>query len=680
MKKFSILALAAAVIGLAWAPGAFAGVGESRHDMASASNPYANLAAFADYGTCSACHIPHGAVGARLFPNVPVGAAGGFFGPLCQTCHDVSITNNVNIRTNTTVMQGHGLSILTLTASDVDEDVAGSGLPYTTGDAPSGADNIECLSCHDVHNTANNFRPFLQESLDDLCEDCHTNRVNNNTATVGYANAVSTHPAGPAFTGDVSGIATSPNSPFVAGWGAEFVANTGEALGSQWTDAIWNSGLQLSGQGAAGTGGVDCISCHNVHWDEGDAVPDNGTAYLGIVADNAGGNYNAFCEYCHQGATANGSYWNPGATAFSHPNDNTPAANAAVTADLTWMPVTSSATTGTGASGIVCTSCHGVHSQGGVETEPNSPILINYDDATYGDICQQCHSAGAGFTHHPTGGYATAGNNIGGVTCAGGDLPLGLGACHGVNGNNALAHNRSFAMGSPYPPNPTGPNEPCLLCHTANPSTYTPSNAYTADELGSHYIGDVATETWTNGRTAGAAGYIRYAGTGASNAAATNWDGSGMPSLFGSNATTLLCQSCHRLAQGNVISGNKPTGLLVEVAGAAIDTVASTVTDSTSYTTAPYVCTGCHLVPGGTHPLLDATAAAYPIGATAAGQSYTAANVNCESCHSPHDAETTGGSYILDGSGTDYGTGTGMEVEPTIDYTTFCAVCHGSFQ
>lgn len=684
MKKLLIATLAAAVVGSAWAPAAFAGIQGSRHDMTDGTNPYAGLAAFADYGACSACHIPHGAKGARLFPNLPQGTAGGFFGPLCMTCHDEGIVDNTNLEANYTVMAGHGLDINVLQAADSDENVAGSGLPYTTGDAPSGATNIECLSCHDVHNTANNFRPFLQETLDDLCEDCHTNRVNNNTATTGYANAVSTHPAGPVFTGDVSGIAASPNSPFVAGWGTEFEANTGEAGGSQWTDATWDSGLQLSGQGAAGTGGVDCISCHNVHWDENDATPDNGTAYLGIVADNAGGANNAFCEYCHQGSNAGSAgsyYWNPGGTAFSHPNDDVAAANASVTADLTWQPATSSSTTGTGASGIVCTSCHGVHMQGAAaETEPLSPILLNYDDGTYNDVCQACHNAGAGFTHHPTGGtYVTAGNTVGGVTCAGGDVGAGVGACHGVSGSGALAHNRDYAMGSPYPPNPTPPTEPCVLCHTNNPGTYTPAGTYTANGLASHFTGDTAAETWTNGRTTGGAGLIRYAGSGASNAAPTNWVGSGLPSLFGNNATTMICQSCHRLAQGNVVTGDGNTGLLVETSGSAAVTVVSTVTDVTAYTANPYICTGCHWVPGGTHPLEDADGTQYALG-TVYGQSYNANNtVNCESCHSPHDAETTSGSYILDGSGTGYGAGTGLEVEPTIDYTTFCAVCHGAF-
>ena len=515
--------------------------------------------------------------------------------------------------------------------------------------------------------------------------------MNNVLADTGYSNTGGIHPAGPLFTGDVSGIAAAPNSPFVAGWGAEFVQNPDVGTdGSSWTDTIWDSGMQLSGQGAAGAGGVDCISCHNVHWDE--VALANGTAYLGIVADNAGGANNSFCEYCHQGSTVGSAgtfFWNPGGTAISHPNDDVAATNASVTADMTWQPATTSSTAGSGASGLVCTSCHGVHPNvvgAARDTEPNSPVLLNYDDTTYLDICQQCHNAGAVFLHHPTGSpVATAGSSAGAVTCAGGDIGAGIDACHGQGGAaGALAHNRTTPMGNPG----TGQSQTCVNCHTVNPSVYTPSNTFTADELASHFIGDADGVVYNNGPTTRAAtgSPIIYAGTGdASDGGTTTWTGSGLTSLWGANTTTIICESCHRLAAGNISSGNKPTGLLVEEAGHAITTVASTVSGSAAYTGAPYMCTGCHLVPGGTHPLEDADGTQYPSGGwtTDDGQAYnTNTTVNCESCHSPHDAATESGNYVLDGStaGT-FGPGNGpMDWEPTIDYTDFCAVCHGTFQ
>lgn len=707
MKKVLVLGLALALLCVALPPSAQAGVSGSRHDMTLAPSPqYDTLAAFADYGACSACHVPHGAQGARLFPNVPVGGAGGFFGPLCQTCHAISVINDVNINTDNTVMNlAHGLDPDQLTlAGDDHQIVATSNLPYTSGDAPSPDPNdIECLSCHDVHNTASNFRPFLQVALDTLCESCHTNRVNAATATTGTANAFgggSTHPAGTAFNGDVSGIASAGaggDSPFVAGWGTEYVpTNTGEAGGSEWIDPNWDSGLQLEAQGAAGTASIDCISCHNVHHDEDDTGAWVTDPYLGIVAEDQGtaGQNNDFCEYCHQGAnvaaSAGGYFWNPGNTAFSHPNDDVAAADPSVTANTAWMGAlgTTSATVGTAASGLVCTSCHGIHPQNATtpETEANSPILLNHAQASPMNICTECHSfAGLGFNHHPVGGsYATAGNTPGGVTCGGGDLAPGIGTCHSASGSNgSVAHNRTAPLGSPST-GAWGAGYMCTQCHTVNPSVYTTTTPYTAAGEASHFVGETTAALWTNGRTTdNGSGGIQSAGSGG------NWTGSGLPSLFqdgGVAGNVLVCESCHRLANGNIQDGDGATMMLVEVSGADNSTVAvPAVPSAADYTGAPYLCTGCHFVPGGTHPLLLAGGStAYVIGGNAEGQTYTTAdNMNCESCHSPHDAETSSGSYILDGAAagaTDYGAGAGMDVEPIIDYTTFCAVCHGAFQ
>jgi hypothetical protein len=166
-----------------------------------------------------------------------------------------------------------------------------------------------------------------------------------------------------------------------------------------------------------------------------------------------------------------------------------------------------------------------------------------------------------------------------------------------------------------------------------------------------------------------------------------NWTGSTLPSLFGDDfggsATNIICESCHRLAEGNIPSGDGNTNLMLEAVGSTVPGGDSQV--AYDYAATPYLCGGCHLIPGGTHPLQDADDTAYAIGATGAGNSYLGVGLgmNCESCHSAHDAVTQSGSYILDGDatvGTGLGTGAGTDVEPTIDYTLFCAVCHGAFE
>jgi predicted CXXCH cytochrome family protein len=687
----------------------WAGIGGSRHDLASTSHAYSGLRTLAKWGQCSACHFPHNAGADRLFPSAATGVTGGFFGPLCATCHHTNgyAAGTVNIAGDNSIFSttAHGLDIAdysgqadayTAASTGTDYSTASTLLAYTSQAASPRATKvpaIECLSCHDVHNQKQQ-RPFLMVSLSTLCQECHTNRINNDTANSGYANDLSgggsTHPSGPAFSGDLgdsSGVANlgGANSPLNL---AFIVSNTDTGSdGSTWADAVWDSGAHREGTG------VGCVTCHNVHWNDNALLTPAGPQYLGIIADNNGGDNNTFCEACHQGSTTGSSgtyYWNPGAIAgvgYSHPNDDVGATTLSFAVQPILGPTTTSAKSGTGASTLVCTGCHGVHrgsaADASRETETNTPILLNYNDTTYDTVCDACHAGSAlGFNHHPTGGsvYATSGNTAGNVSCNGGDTE-GYTTCHGGgNANNGDAHNRASVLGAGIN---TNNSAMCVRCHTVNPSTYTGqvnAGTYTVGGLASHFVGDTGATTWKSGRTTGTSSTIRAAGADAGN---TNWTGSGLPSKWGANATTIICESCHRLRSGNLQTGDGATRMLVEIAGSARVTVSATsAAGSTQYSGATYLCTGCHLVPAGTHPLLNANAAKYGI-ASPAGQSYTggtnSGSVNCESCHSAHNAQTVTGSYILDGNNTGSGT-TGMEVEPTINYTGFCATCHGTFQ
>jgi predicted CXXCH cytochrome family protein len=689
-------ALCAAVLTTA-APG-WAGIVNSRHDVTATGNAYiASLGALAEFGSCSACHIPHGAGAERLFPKAPTGLAGGFFGGLCGSCHTNSGfatgTGAIWAQNSVYAASAHGFDVTSavtnpynLASTGTDYTMTSTALAYmTSAQSPRSpqVDAIECLSCHDVHNQKAQ-RPFLMVSLNSLCQICHTARVNDAVGTTGYANTLGTHPSGPTFTGDLndaSGVANNggANSPIVLG--ALVVANTDTGSdGSTWTDTTWNSGGHLEGTG------VGCVTCHNVHWDDNTTIAGNTTAYLGITGDNNAGANNSFCEYCHQGgAVSGGGYrWNPGTTAagyYSHPNDDV--GSAVINSSSLNLPLglnaPTSARVGSAASGIVCTSCHGAHrgSAGAAsETEPNTPVLLNWDNATADTVCDACHGGAAlGFNHHPTGAavYATSGNTAGNVSCSGGDTE-GYTTCHGGGTNNGAAHNRTTPLGAGIN---TNGSAMCVRCHTNNPGAYDGNPAYTAGGAATHFTGDAATATFGARSTGSTA--IRAAGdpTGAA-----NWTGSGLPSKWGANATTIICESCHRLRAGNLQTGDGATRMLVEIAGSARSTVSSTsAAGATQYSAATYLCTGCHLVPAGTHPLLNATGTVYPISG-GAGESYTSAgNVNCESCHSSHDAATDSGSYILDGGASvTYGTGTALQVEPIINYTSFCAVCHASFR
>jgi predicted CXXCH cytochrome family protein len=727
MKKLLLL-VAGAFCAAALLPApAMSGVQNSRHDMANstASTTYAALGGLAKYGTCSACHIPHGAGADRLFPSTS-GSVGGFFGGLCGSCHDQAVVagTNANLDFNANVLNttAHGLTIADITVLGSDYAATGSGLKYTSlAESPRATKvaEIECLTCHDVHNASLN-RPFMAVPMDELCQKCHTNREIATTAATGYSNVDGNHPSGDAFTGDMgtaSGFAVAAaNSPITL---ATMIAWTDtNSDGSTWDDAAWNSGphLQLAGAASKASGSsVGCVSCHNVHWDE--AGPPSGTPfYLGFSNElDATSSANIFCETCHRGGPlgvgtpgTGGFYWNPGATAFSHPNDANGSVNLQSTA-VAGYPITAagqtSARSGSGASGLICTSCHGVHRADATapETKPGTPNLL-YAAGTVTNtwICAVCHTSASTttFNHHPTGGsYATAGNGAGNVTCFGGDVGAGVGTCHGYRAGgaaNGIAHNRDSGLDQVN----TNYSAMCVACHTVNPSTYTTTTTYTASGLASHWVGtnaDVFTTSRTTWTTGAAGDPIRYAGTGVSLAggaiATVNWAGSGLPSKFGAAADDLICESCHRLKAGNIISGDGATRMLVEVSGsaAATITVHTPPVATTDYSTTPYLCTGCHLVPTGTHPLNGANTAKFALPASPAGLSYVAATgLNCESCHSPHDADTITGSYILDG-GSDTGTGTATTtaaemstlttfVEPTVDYTGFCARCHGGYR
>jgi len=695
-------------VGLLAAAPAWSGVVNSRHDVATTDNTYNALRNLADFGTCSACHIPHGAGADKLFPSAGPTVTGGYFGPLCGSCHDSNVVGlgglpNLNINTTVFAANAHGLRVADITAIGSDYDVAGGVLTkyLNLADSPRATpvNEIECLSCHDVHNQ-NSRRPFLYVTIESLCQECHTNRTIAAAANTGYANAMGNHPSGPLFTGDLlaaSGVADGANSVFPVGLSARLttITDTG-ANGSTWTDGVWNSGGHLEG------GGVGCVTCHAVHFDENDATPDNGTFYLGFVDDGMPGVANLFCEECHQGALTipadlgggnAATRWNPGATQYSHPNDAVGAVFLQ-SANVPGLPLgliaPTSSRVGTGASTLVCTSCHGVHRADatGPETQPNSPNLLAFGANTLtgaqvaASICTACHGATfpAGFNHHPVGNtvYATSGNTTGNVSCSGGDLASGLGTCHGGTGSGGAAHNRASSINVVD----TNYSAMCVKCHTVNPSTYTTSTPYTASGTSSHFVGDAATGGLFAARSTTSGAGIRYAGSAVSTSPASTWSGSTLPSKWGANATTIICESCHTLKAGALQSGDGATRMLVEVSGSAIVTTNSDSTVAAAdYTTAPYICTGCHLVPAGTHPLLNATANTYAISG-GAGQSYTASSggsMNCESCHSAHDADTDSGSYILDGGGTGTVTG-GMEVEPPIDYTNFCAVCHSTFK
>ncbi len=480
MKRILLLVVVAAAIGLALPGVGWAAVAGTPHDVTVAA------AAYADFGVCSACHIPHKAYGARLWPSdqstsVPVR---GTVGQLCSYCHGVgsgiygSAETAYPFKDQKTAT--HGL-LKTPNSPDGQDALTASGLPYTTTTNLS----MECTSCHNVHDNAANTQPFLQQvsgvaqDLDRLCAACHPNRqfiagtatsvVTQGawgTANMGYVAGAGignpgSHPVGTDVYGDLSGPGNSPITTNQIGVGGvlPYFGPAGPGIGS------WNLGPHLIDSGTTwqNNNGMGCVTCHAVHGiNADDATPSqdpaddllaNPQGAYGSAANGYLDPNNALCEACHRGAVPGftSSYFpNPGNTAlYTHPvDDYYPSGDIGVTGlPMNW-PVGAAA--GPGAPDLICESCHVPHPLAMKDADTkhtdllpaayagnDSHILRNYDNA----ICDDCH-AGNFVDHHPIGGNLLGGRMVT-STIGDGDVDLECADCHsGAGGHNWAGQGR----------------------------------------------------------------------------------------------------------------------------------------------------------------------------------------------------------------------------------------------
>ncbi|MFC1855008.1 cytochrome c3 family protein [Thermodesulfobacteriota bacterium] len=351
-----------------------------------------------DKAVCEVCHIPHKSLGKRLwFQSMSALIEGGIVGELCRSCHDSGKGGGY---TGQLVQAGyatksayagtaHGLASNFYTEDGAGNDELGPGgsnapgLPYCSDNDPidvargTAGNEIQCTSCHNVHDNATN-RPFLRVSIRDLCVRCHPTRhmqggpagalpnspASNLTITTwGLGNTgvdnPGSHPVGTDITSDVS-LGGSPILPWndTTTWTAgsydaadyvfamlPFDHSTGvQDIAYDDTFGRWNLGRHVvdntaDGNGVPGTGnliteGVVCVSCHAVHGvvDDSDAnnplvhpnvnllaitqTEMNDTGSKSVMANGNGDPANYLCESCH----------NPGDTiGFSIiENDTTP--------------------------------------------------------------------------------------------------------------------------------------------------------------------------------------------------------------------------------------------------------------------------------------------------------------------------------------------------------------------
>ncbi len=630
------VSLALCVMMLCAAP-AFGSVLGTAHDQA-----------IGDQGTCSSCHIPHKALGARMWPLDMGGYSGAYgdVGALCYYCHGAGggmviadTVQNFVMSAGTDDDLTHGRDALMIPNGDAVDDT----LPH------GGNNPFECTTCHNVHDDSN--KPFLQDDIDVLCSRCHNNRLfvgglpsQTQDAWGDFygADNPGSHPVGTDVWDDSDAPA---NSPIDMSGSAEltYVYDSGPTthnLGGHLIDGVDNP---------ASGNGITCVTCHAVHGVQLDSIYplgmapvanlltiDQPTANGGSIKNGDGDPRNALCEACHgtdAGATATidastgvaytGSLRvNPGSTIGTHPVDDLGAAgSASVGAFPAGWPVGSAAGTNVSPAPI-CESCHTPHpnansGRASIFTASGTHILRGSEDDTSVDyVCTKCHTFAEGAGHHPSnvampeaGPIADSliGNRDGTLTCgdcheAGSGAHNWAGAGVGLdpdwepagNGRGLAADERVTA----------GASKECWDCHykegasdgpTANidddgsavgHTWRTDSPSYQDIGSGTHFLGDT-TMAYNLGNFGGAfdATSDNWTGQGQANPRWSRFDGDGV------GTGTVVCESCHDIeADKNV----PDTAMLL-----AYYADGSTTADADP----SGLCEGCHgTQPGGGNP------------------------------------------------------------------------------
>lgn len=382
MKRLlTILAIAGLV---ALPAAAWAGIDGSDHDRGGK--------------ICQNCHVPHNAMGTKLWFEAPSGTFTGIQ-DLCYSCHDGSVTSaGLTTAFNASLQQHIGVGV--------------------------GAD---CDGCHDVHNQNPNltgrflYADVVQSANGDYCSSCHdgsaptafaaadalgnhvyggtgtTNHYNRTTFdcnqchTVHGATAQTTNPAG--LTNPILLADNQPGAfygAFCISCHNGTIPTGGVNAGGVAAADVFNYAMAVSDATTvkhptttATAGG--CSLCHDVH------NPSTATTNIPhlLRSDNTDG---AYCTSCHTGGG--------GPTiGTSHPYGQTPTSvtmNSGLTPALPWSDEinddpTDAVFTGLDypsatADQIVCESCHSAHRQG-----TYAPLLRETNAAN--ELCGSCHPA-----------------------------------------------------------------------------------------------------------------------------------------------------------------------------------------------------------------------------------------------------------------------------------------------
>jgi len=437
--------------------------------------------------------------------------------------------------------------------------------PYcgTTGTGlPAGYAKIECSSCHNPHNetiaggqsavvteTNTNLgygNDFLRSAMYNtatgvaFCEYCHEEKTRARTSGPQNSIGTGTHPVGATANAGSAGQAdihiesleraTLRSANIVSS--KQYDQGIGWVLGNNSIPVDFGAGLHLT---SYATGGVTCQSCHLVHngdrgtgttWDQTNSVgsylgstsrtdlaaSDDGYANILAIENDANGggpgytyptegsnrtDYNDLCIDCHETTPSVGTQWlrdnnanrltadqNDAGTwrADAHPVNIAPDGRSESGFDLTvinpsWAPAAkwagqantkrsdafsangrwNGAAAPTNArSEVVCLTCHSIHD--GVN---GTPILRTGSD----NFCQQCHTSSIGGVSHPVAGGTDATVNTGAAMK---DNPDGATWPNGDNLPLANYYNGDTATGTSNYRRSTGDVTTDMACHTCH--------------------------------------------------------------------------------------------------------------------------------------------------------------------------------------------------------------------
>ena len=183
----------------------------SNHDLSftGTDDPGAGLSLD---GICIYCHAPHNANTGTAAPlwnrtsytasytmysnaasiNMTIQAAPDAFSAACLSCHDgvQALDSLINLPykyvaattgnfiswggVDTDLSNDHPISVVYDNTQDTEfydaATVIGDGLPLFTG---TGSNQVECATCHDVHDDANGYFLRLTNDASSLCLTCH---------------------------------------------------------------------------------------------------------------------------------------------------------------------------------------------------------------------------------------------------------------------------------------------------------------------------------------------------------------------------------------------------------------------------------------------------------------------------------------------------------------------------